>query len=497
MSIYMVLTILFFLASLAGLYKIFEKAGISGWKALVPFLNIYHWLRIIGKPMWWYIFVLVPFINVFTLLLMVVETLKCFNKHGLGAQTLGVLFPFAYLFYLGFTPAEKYIHPSKLPELKKSAWREWADAIIFAVVAATILRTFMIEAYTIPTPSMEKSLLVGDYLFVSKVAYGPKIPNTPIAFPFAHHTLPLTKQTKSYLEWIRLGYYRFPGLRTIKNNDVVVFNYPDGDTVALERQNESYYALVRNLGREQVWQNYTVTARPVDKRENYIKRCVGIPGDTLQIINGEIFINGALLPVPNGVQQNYQVMTDGTPIAQRIFERNNITNWGMPSAGVYYIEMNQEAAKQIELLPNVVNIEKFNRPAGRFEPYIFPHTPLFAWNEDNFGPVYIPKKGTTIEINTQNIALFERIIDVYERKDLEVKDGQVFIDGLPASTYTFEMNYYWMVGDNRHNSADSRFWGFVPEDHIVGRAMFVWLSLDKEKRFPANIRFNKTFRVIR
>lgn len=493
----MILSLLFFLASAAGLWKIFDKAGVPGWYAIVPFLNIYYWLKIIDKPMWWYIFVLIPFINVFTLLLMVVETLKCFNKHGLGQQALGVLFPFVYLPYLGFAPNEEYVHPTKLPVIPKSGWREWADAIIFAVVAATILRIFMIEAYTIPTPSMEKSLLVGDYLFVSKVAYGPKIPNTPIAFPFAHHTLPLTKYTKSYVQWIKLNYYRFPGIRTISNNDVVVFNYPDGDTVALQRQNESYYALVRNMGREQVWRNYDVVARPVDKRENYIKRCVGIPGDTLQIIDGKILINSALLPDPEGVQHNYQVMTDGTQLGPRIFERYNITNWGMVAAGVYILEMTDAAAKQIESIASIISVEQLSRQTGRAEPYIFPHNTAFAWNEDNFGPLYIPKKGATAEINTNNIHLYERIIDVYERKDLEVRDGQIFIDGTPATTYTFEMDYYWMMGDNRHNSADSRFWGFVPEDHIVGRAMFVWLSLDKDKTFLSKIRFNKTFRVIK
>ncbi|MEE4177045.1 MAG: signal peptidase I [Bacteroides sp.] len=497
MSMYMILTILFFLASAAGLWKIFEKAGKPGWYAIVPFLNIYHWLKIIDKPLWWFIFVLVPFINVFTLLLMVVETLKCFNKHGLGQQALGVIFPFVYLPYLGFAPREKYVHPSKLPEIQKSGWREWADAIIFAVVAATLIRMFMIEAYTIPTPSMEKSLLVGDYLFVNKVTYGPKIPNTPIAFPFAHHTLPLTKFTKSYLEWIKLDYYRYPGLRRIKNNDVVVFNYPDGDTVALQRQNESYYALVRNMGREQVWQNYDIVARPVDKRENYIKRCVGIPGDSLQIVDGAILVNGTLLPDPEGVQHNFQVVTDGTPINPRVLERLNITNWGMISSGVYILEMTREAAEQVKTVTSVASVEKLSRPAGRYEPYIFPHKPEFAWNEDNFGPIYIPKKGATIAISPSNIDLYQRIIDVYEGNDLEVNGDQILINGTPATSYTFKLDYYWMMGDNRHNSADSRFWGFVPEDHIVGSAMFVWLSLDKEKSFPGNIRFNKTFRVIR
>lgn len=497
MSIYLILTILFFVASVAGLWKIFEKAGYQGWQAIIPFYNFYIWLKIIHKPNWWYIFILIPFINVFTLLLMVVDTLKYFNRQGLGEQALGVLFPFIFLPFLGFSPKEKYYQPEELPVLKKSAAREWADAIIFAVIAATIIRTFMIEAYTIPTSSMEKSLLVGDYLFVSKVSYGPKIPNTPIAFPFAHHTLPLTQYTKSYLEWIRLPYYRFPGLRSIDNNDVVVFNYPDGDTVALQMQNQSYYALVREMGRENVWRTYDVVSRPVDKRENYIKRSVGIAGDTLEIINGSIFINGKLLPDPPDTQHNYRVYTDGTPLSPRIMDRYNITDWGQAATGVYILAMTQEVADQVAKVNNVAEVSKMTRSKGQGERHIFPHDLAYPWNEDQFGPLYIPKKGATIEINPINIALYERVIDVYEGNDLEIKGDNIYINGEQTNTYTFNMDYYWLVGDNRHNSADSRFWGFVPEDHIVGRAMFVWLSLDKNKNFLNKIRFNKTFRVIR
>lgn len=497
MSIYLILTILFFVASVAGLWKIFEKAGYQGWQAIIPFYNFYIWLKIIHKPNWWYIFILIPFINVFTLLLMVVDTLKYFNRQGLGEQALGVLFPFIFLPFLGFSPKEKYYQPEELPVLKKSAAREWADAIIFAVIAATIIRTFMIEAYTIPTSSMEKSLLVGDYLFVSKVSYGPKIPNTPIAFPFAHHTLPLTQYTKSYLEWIKLPYYRFPGLRSIDNNDVVVFNYPDGDTVALQMQNQSYYALVREMGRENVWRTYDVVSRPVDKRENYIKRSVGIAGDTLEIIDGSIFINGSLLPDPPDTQHNYRVYTDGTPLSPRIMDRYNITDWGQAATGVYILAMTQEVADQVAKVNNVAEVSKMTRSKGQGERHIFPHDLAYPWNEDQFGPLYIPQKGATIEINPINIALYERVIDVYEGNDLEIKDDKIYINGEQTNTYTFNMDYYWLVGDNRHNSADSRFWGFVPEDHIVGRAMFVWLSLDKNKNFLNKIRFNKTFRVIR
>jgi signal peptidase I len=493
----MILTILFFLSAAAGLWRIFEKAGTPGWQAIVPFYNFYIWLKIIGKPLWWFVFILIPFINVFTLLLMVVDTLKCFNKHGLLQQALGVMFPFFYLPYLGFSPKEHYVHPSKLPVIIKSSSREWADAIIFAVIAAFIIRTFMVEAYTIPTPSMEKSLLVGDYLFVSKISYGPKVPNTPIAFPFAHQNLPLTQYTKSYVEWISLPYYRFPGLRSISNNDVVVFNYPDGDTVALQMQNQSYYALIRDMGREAVWRNYDVVSRPVDKRENYIKRCVAIAGDTLEIKEGNIFINGEPLPGVPGLQHNYQVVTNGTPLSPRVIDRHDITDWGQAGPGIYVLAMTAEVAEQIAEVPNVEQVIIMNRTAGRGERYIFPHHPSFEWNEDHFGPLYIPARGQTIAIDHDNIPLYERIIGVYEGNELVVTEDQILINGSPASSYTFQMDYYFMVGDNRHNSADSRFWGFVPEDHIVGRAMFVWLSLDKTKSLVNRIRFNKTFRIIR
>ena len=297
MNLYLIVTILFFILSIIGMWGIFEKAGEKGWKVLVPFYNWYVWLQIIRKPLWWYIFLLVPFINVFVLLLMVVEVLKCFKKQGLLDQALGVLFPFVYLPYLAYSSKEQYSDPSKQPPVHKSAVREWVDAIIFAVIAASIIRIFLIEAYTIPTSSMEKTLLVGDYLFVSKLSFGPKVPNTPLAFPFVHHTLPLTESTKSYLEWINLPYYRFPGLASIKNMDVVVFNYPDGDTLCTKLQsNASYYQLVRSYGRDAVWNNKQyfgdVIARPVDKRENFIKRCIGIAGDTIRIIDRVVYING-------------------------------------------------------------------------------------------------------------------------------------------------------------------------------------------------------------
>ncbi len=514
MSIYAILSILVFILSTAGLYRLFEKAGVNGWKVLIPFYNFYIWLQIIKKPIWWYIFLLIPFINVFVLMLMVVELLKCYGKFGLLEQAISVIFPFAYLPYLGWSPASVYLDPEKRPAFKKTFVREWADAIIFAVIAATIIRTFLVEAYTIPTSSMEKSLLVGDFLFVSKISYGPKIPNTPIAFPFAHHTLPLTQFTKSYVEWISLPYYRFPGLKKIHNNDVVVFNYPSGDTVVLERQNEDYYQIVRDaevelknylgdqykpgMGRDAVWHNYKVVARPPDKRENYIKRCVGISGDKVEVINRQLFINGKAADNPENMQYNYDIYTDGTPLNPKAIEKLDISEGGPVEGSNHYVfPLSLEKLNKIKTWANITKVEPRLRPKGDINQANFPHDPAhFAWNEDNYGPVTVPKTGATVKIDTSNIALYKKIIDVYENNDLKIENGKIFINGKESTTYTFKMDYFWMMGDNRHNSADSRFWGFVPQDHIVGEAVFVWLSLDKNKSMASKIRWNKIFRMI-
>ncbi|MCB0805231.1 MAG: signal peptidase I [Bacteroidales bacterium] len=485
-------------------WPIFEKAGIAGWKTLIPFYNLYLWLQIINKPLWWYIFLIIPFINVFMVMLMIVELVKCFGKHALWEQGLGVLVPFVYLPYLGLSADEKYIPADKRKKIKKTWVREWVDAIIFAVIAATIIRTFLIEAYTIPTSSMEKSLLRGDFLFVSKIAYGPKVPNTPLSFPFVHHTMPLSKDRKSFVEWIKLDYYRFAGLEKIKNNDVVVFNYPEGDTVSTAFQsNVSYYRLVKEFGRENVWRNKrrfgNIHYRPVDKRENYIKRCIGIPGDTLQIINQDVYINGELLPFPPNGQFKYEVYAP-KGINQKYRDELDISAedydiW--KSDPNHELPMTSEAAEALKKLPTVASVEKSVDPPGEWTEYLFPFDPAYPWNVDNYGPIYIPEKGKTINLTTENLPLYRRLIDVYEDHQLEVKGEKIYIDGEQADSYTFEMDYYWMMGDNRHNSADSRFWGYVPEDHVVGKASFVWLSLDPDKPlFNGKIRWNKLFRVI-
>jgi signal peptidase I len=484
-------------------WKVFEDAGFEGWKSIIPFYNYYIWLKIIKKSLWWYIFLLIPFINIFMVFLMIVETAKCYGKFDLGSQALAVFFSVFYLPYLGMSDKEKYMDPDKRPKIKKTVAREWVDAIIFAVVAATIIRMFLIEAYTIPTSSMEKTLLVGDFLFVSKMHYGPKMPNTPLSFPFVHNTMPGSSSRKSYVEWLKIPYYRFPKLETIENNDVVVFNYPNGDTVALKVTNPDYYALARQYGRDRIWKDHynfgDVVYRPVDKRDNYIKRCIGIPGDTLEIDNQVIYINGEELNSPGKREYKYIVETNGTPLNPRNLDRLEITeDVHQLSKNQFIMTLTDKAAEDIMQFRNIQGITKIVHPKNDWSQHLFPHDSNFKWNEDNYGPLLIPKKGMTVSISRQNIALYERIIDVFEENDLQIKGDRIFINGEETDQYTFKMDYYWMMGDNRHNSADSRFWGYVPEDHVVGKAIFVWFSMDKNKSlFGGKIRWAKLFRVIR
>jgi len=485
-------------------WGVFEKAGRKSWETLVPFYNIYVLLLIIKKPKWWYALLWFPFINVFVYMLMLVEVAKCFNKFGLGEQFLAVVVPFIYLPYLGFKEDEKFVDPDNRPEIKKGVAREWVDAIIFAVVAATIIRTFLLEAYTIPTSSMEKSMLVGDYLFVSKITYGPKVPNTPIAFPFVHHTMPLTTSTKSYVEWISLPFYRFPGIGDVERNDPVVFNYPEGDTVSTAFQsNRSYYSLVRQYGRNRVWtdkRNFgDIVVRPVDKRENYVKRCIGLPGDTLEIIDRQVYIDGGKAINPEKLQYQYFVITDGSSINSRILDRLDITE-GQRTAvpGQFVYVLTNQAKSELEKLPIVKSVDVISEPRNTWSPEIFPHDKSFAWNKDNFGPIYIPAKGVSIPLNADNIAIYKRLIETYEGNSISVNGDQIIINGQEVTEYTPRMNYYWMMGDNRHNSADARFWGFVPEDHIVGTPEFIWLSLDENKGWlDGKIRWSRLFSLVK
>ena len=394
-------------------------------------------------------------------------------------------------------------HNRRLCERSKSykVIYEWVNAIVFATVVASLVHIFVFQMYVIPTSSMEKSLLVGDYLYVSKVTYGPQMSNTPLSFPFVHHTMPFSETKKSYSEAVKWPYHRLKGLRPIRRNDVVVFNFPAGDTVLLENQAVTYYDVLRSYeesfgreeGRRQLNEKYTVISRPVDKRENYIKRCVALPGDSLAIRDGRVYVNGTAQEPIAGIQYTYLVQTSA-PFSQYAIDNLGVTEYS-GNGSSYYMSLTAEAAGKVEALKNVISIRRYVYTPN---DDVFPQWGDARWSQDNYGPIWIPKRGATVPLTTENLPLYRRIIEAYEGHELEVgDDGVIRIDGTPATEYTFAMDYYWMMGDNRHNSADSRFWGFVPEDHIVGKASFVWLSLDANKRFPANIRWERIFKKVR
>ncbi|CAN5754875.1 S26 family signal peptidase [soil metagenome] len=485
--------IIFILATIGwhiGLYGMFKKAGIEGWKAFIPFYNTWCIVEKIQVKRLWFYLQFIPIAGQFITIWITIKFVEHFGRFGIGHHALTVFLPFIYFPYLGFSKDEKYAGALVVNNYKKSAAREWIDAAAFAIVAATLIRTFVFEAYTIPTPSMEKTLLVNDFLFVSKFAYGPRIPNTPIAMPFVHHTLPGVN-TKSYSEAIHIPYTRWFASPIVRN-DAVVFNFPANDTLINDEENfgskVTYYQAVRELGRDRVWQNYgdLIITRPVDKRENFIKRCVAIAGDTLQIKEAVLYLNGIAQPFPKFSELFYNVQTSSPldedqlqsfgihtdPQQQEFYTANN---------GVYIINMTQGEKAQVEALKNVTKVSLVvHGVTGDLYPY---YDTAVHYSVDNFGPIWVPKKGVSIDLTPDNYIKYERCIRTYEANELENRGGKIFINGTEAKSYTFKMNYYWLMGDNRHNSLDSRYWGFVPEDHVVGKASLIWFSWEKGPRW--------------
>jgi signal peptidase I len=346
---------------------------------------------------------------------------------------------------------------------KKSASREWFGAVIFAVITVVLIRSFLFEAYTIPSPSMEKSLLVGDFVLVSKVTYGPRITFTPLSLPFIHQKIPFT-DINAYLDWFKIPYYRIAGYSEIKRNDVLVFNYP--------REDE----------------------HPVDQKTHYVKRCVALAGDTFELRKGKIFINKAELPDPEQVQFNYHVKVNKGELNVDSLIKLGICEGGeISTKGDYSLSLSEQNAEKIKAIRNVEFVEVFQEKPGTSMDYIFPNSSTYDWNIDNFGPLVIPRKGDSVSITLKNIPIYRRIIQLYEKNELNILGSTIYINGKPSTSYTFKMNYYFTMGDNRHNSADSRFWGFVPEDHIVGKAVMIILSIDKKIR---KVRWDRWFRWI-
>ena len=499
------LLIIYWLGWHFGMYALLKKAGVENTKALIPIYNTWEVVKLCKINPFWFWIQLVPIVGQFVSIWISIIFTMHFKKVNVIQHALTVFVPFIYLPYLGFSEKEKWHGEQALVHYHKPASREWIDAGVFAIVAATLIRTFLFEAYVIPTESMEKTLLVNDFLFVDKLTYGARVPQTPLSFPFVHNTMPGSATTPSYLKWIQLDYNRLPKFRDIKRNDVVVFNFPAGDTIINLPEFGSkmpYYDVLRsteyNGDRAKLQSEFPILVHPIDKTDNYIKRCVGIPGDLIQVKNGQLWVNGNPAFVAPNAQTEYIVVTDGKSIPEDYIQDSlgisgveaSADFQAMPdSPNSFLINMTASAASNLKKLPFIksVNLYVENRVG-----ITFPNDILhFPWTADNFGAIRIPKKGDVISLNDSTIELYRRLICNYEKNTLEKIKGQYVVNGIATSSYTVKQNYYWMMGDNRHRSQDSRFWGFVPETHIVGRAALIWFS------YSSSIRWNRIFSLIK
>ena len=510
-----------------GTWRYYELAGYKRWQAFVPVYNMAIFMKIINRPTWWIVLLYIPIINLLMIPVIWLELLQNFGKSERKDAWITVLTLGLYLAYLNYTNPGVHITDRSL--IKRTATGDTLSSIVFAVIVATLVHTYAIQPFVIPTASLEKSLLIGDFLFVSKFHYGARTPMTPIAAPMVHDTIPLIK-TKSYLSWPQLPYFRCPGFEDIHRNDIVVFNWP-ADTV---------YKFFDRSGRSVV--------KPIDKKSNYVKRCVGLPGDSLQILHGDIYINGKLNVLPERAKPQffYTLVAKGDscdplldeydlrhetmfsfnirkdlwedPQVQKYFSENHFTlqEFARDSSNVAVcgqidqetfnklnmqlnekaigVNLTQEKYEKLKADSRVESVKRFEFPGGNS---VFPQVAKLNWSVDNFGTIFIPKAGSTVPLNENTYPIYKKAIRVYEGQDLKHVGGQFYIGDKVVTSYTFQKNYYWMMGDNRHNSEDSRYWGFVPDDHIVGKPVFIWFSLDwNAAKWKDRIRWDRIFTTV-
>ena len=464
----------------AGTWKLYQRAGRSAWEAIVPVYNAIVLMKIINRPKWWVILLFIPVINLLMFPVIWVELARSFGHNSTKDTWLAILSLGFYNFYLNYFCEDKYIENRSLKPRSEAG--EWISSIVFAIVAATIVHTYFFQPFVIPTSSLEKSLLVGDYLIVSKLHYGARTPMTAVSFPMVHDTIPLIN-SRSYAKKPQLPYFRIPGFENVERNDIVVFNWPV-DTV------QQFFKRPDRKIR-----------KPIDKKSNYVKRAVGVAGDSLSVVDGYVYINGVQTQLPSRAKTQfyYTVNTGGQALSQRsIVDRYGVKEGFFDSnLGVYKLNMDEENAKALSNNPKVKSMERDIKPKGELEPNgVFPNN-SFGWNSDNYGPIYIPRRGDIIELNSENVALYGRIIREFEKHDLKrISENNYSVDGSPTKTYQIEQDYYWMMGDNRQRSEDSRYWGFVPEDHIVGKPVFIFMSLDKDKSGLDKIRWDRVFTTV-
>lgn len=491
-----------------GTWKLYVKAGRKAWEAAIPIYNGVVLMHIINRPKWWIILLFIPVVNLLMFPVIWIETIRTFGFYKKLDSLLVIVTLGLYIFYISYTKDAKYNAERSLKP--RSELGEWVSSITFAIIAATLVHTYFMQPFTIPTSSLEKSLLIGDYLFVSKFHYGARVPSTVIAAPMVHDSLPFTG-TASYLKKPQLPYTRLPGLQKIKNNDIVCFNWPTDSLATMWGDNSGKF-----------------TYKPVDKKTNYVKRCVGIAGDSLEIKNGYVYINGKKNELPYRAKiQFYYTYEAKKPIDVNTFPKFLL---GKERTGVYRIsneywndarvqdafkkganltKINSDSlftevaggvsqdlanrlkmenvankininltAEEVERLkknPNTVSVTKINYSADNA---IFPHVESNQWSQDNFGPIYIPKAGATVKLDAKSLPYYEQIIKNYENNDLSFVGDDIFINGEKADSYTFKQDYYWLMGDNRHNSLDARYWGYVPFDHVLGKPVMIWFSWD-------------------